>query len=116
MPTPTPGQITNTVIKPEFQRSAGVSFSSIIATLWGLTLVIAGILVLAFFVWGAFDWLTAGGDSEKTKNAQKRMTNAFIGLILLISTFAILKFILPLIGLNIFCPINWETLQFECQP
>ncbi|NOY15266.1 MAG: hypothetical protein GXP43_03560 [bacterium] len=79
-----------------------------------MALVIAGILVLAFFVWGSFEWLTAGGDSDKVKNAQNKMSNAVIGLVILISSFALLKFVLPLIGLNIFCPINWETLQFVC--
>lgn len=39
--------------------------------------------VLIYFIWGAVDWIFAGGDKEKIANARKRMTQSLIGLALL---------------------------------
>ncbi len=108
------GEITNTVIKKEFTQGAGPAFDQLVATIWRLSLIVAGLVVFIYFIWGSFEWLTAGGDSEKVSKAQKRLTNSFIGFILLLSVVAILKFFMPLVGLNIFCPIDWTTLSFQC--
>ncbi len=107
-------EITNTVIKKEFTQGAGPAFNHLVATIWRLSLITAGLVVFIYFIWGSFEWLIAGGDSEKISKAQKRLTNSMIGFILLLSVVAILKFLMPLIGLNIFCPINWKTLSFQC--
>ncbi len=108
-------EITNSVVKKEFTQSAGSGFNHFVATIWRLSLIVAGLVVFIYFIWGAFEWLTAGGDSEKVSKAQKRLTNSIIGIIFLVSLVAILKFLMPLIGLNIFCPIDWADLSFKCQ-
>jgi len=56
--------------------------------------IIGGLAVLVFFVWGAFDWITSGGDKEKISSARRKIMNTFIGLILL----ALAYFIISLVG------------------
>lgn len=55
--------------------------------------VIAAIAVLIYLLWGAFEWITSGGDSDNIAKAQARMTNAVIGLILVIVAFSIFNLV-----------------------
>lgn len=54
----------------------------------------AGMAVLFFIVWGAFDFITSGGDKEKIAGARRKIVNALIGLALL----ALAAFIVSLFG------------------
>ncbi len=108
------GYITNWVISDKFKGPAGAAFTNLIKTLWNLSLIVAGLAIFIFLVWGAFEWLTAGSDSDKVSKAQQRIVNSLIGALVLVSVLAILKFFLPFIGLNILCPINWQTLTIKC--
>lgn len=56
--------------------------------------ILGGLAVLVFIVWGAFDWITSGGEKEKVAGAQKKITNSLIGLALL----ALSAFIVSLVG------------------
>ncbi|HRN70148.1 MAG TPA: hypothetical protein PLS49_03090, partial [Candidatus Woesebacteria bacterium] len=51
--------------------------------------VVAAIAVLIYLLWGAFDWINSGGDSEKIASAQAKMTNAVIGIIMIVVAFTI---------------------------
>ncbi|MDH7476118.1 MAG: hypothetical protein QHH09_01445 [Microgenomates group bacterium] len=54
-----------------------------------IVLVVAGILLLIYLFWGALDYITSGGDKEKTTKAQNKIVNALIGMILLIAAIAL---------------------------
>lgn len=49
-----------------------------------LFFVIAGLSALFFALRGGLDWVTSGGDKEKISAAQQRITNALIGLVLIV--------------------------------
>ena len=55
---------------------------------------VGGMAVLLFIVWGAFDWITSGGDKEKVAGARKKITNSLIGLAIL----SLAAFIVSLFG------------------
>ncbi len=88
--------ITNPVIG-DLGTSEGVEdgskFVSYAVYLWKVSINLGALAVIAFFLWGAFEWITAGSDSKKTETARSRMTNAVIGLIILVSSFTILSFV-----------------------
>ncbi len=44
---------------------------------------VAGMFLILYLLWGAFDWITSGGDKEKITKAQNKITNAFIGMFLI---------------------------------
>lgn len=45
-------------------------------------ILIAGLALLFYLLWGTFDWITSGGEKEKIAKAQSKITNAVIGIIL----------------------------------
>lgn len=51
--------------------------------------VIAGLLSLAYMIWGALDWIISGGDKTKIEKAQQKITQAVIGLILVVVSFGV---------------------------
>ena len=63
-------------------------------------IVIAGLLTFAFLVWGGIEWLTSGGDKEKYEAARGRITAAVIGLVIVVSAWAILNVITNFLGLT----------------
>ncbi|MCX7955987.1 MAG: pilin [Patescibacteria group bacterium] len=52
-----------------------------------LFIIVAGMFLLLYLLWGAFDWISSGGEKEKITKAQNKITNALIGMVLI---FAIL--------------------------
>jgi len=51
--------------------------------------IVAGLAALLFLLLGAFHWITSGGDKEKTASAQKQITAAVLGVILVAAVLAI---------------------------
>jgi hypothetical protein len=56
-------------------------------------LAIGGILVLIYFLWGALSWITSGGEKGKIEEARNRITQAALGLVILVGSYAIIGFI-----------------------
>ena len=58
-----------------------------------------GIVIFVIFLFAGFEYATAGGDEKKAENAQKRIVNAIIGLIIVFFAFvlsnAVLGFVFP---------------------
>lgn len=48
-----------------------------------LALIVGGLFVLMYLIWGGIDWITSEGDKEKLAKAQKKMLNAIIGIIVI---------------------------------
>jgi len=47
-------------------------------------ILVAAIVMLIYLLLGAFDWITSGGEKEKITKAQNKITNAVVGLIIVI--------------------------------
>lgn len=56
-----------------------------------LSFIIALIVVLAMLIWGAFEWITSGGDKDAVGKARGRIINALIGLAVLAIAFALFR-------------------------
>lgn len=69
--------------------------------------ILGGLAVLVFMVWGAFDWITSGGDKEKLSGAQKKITNSLIGLALLALSLFIVSLAGQIAGID---PLKMGTL------
>lgn len=68
---------------------------------------IAGLAVGLYFIFGAFKYLTSGGNPESVKAARATITHAIIGFLLLLFVFIlfeILPQILGLVGFRIIGP------------
>lgn len=53
-----------------------------------------GLILLGYFLYGGFLWMTASGDTEKVTTAKRVMTNAVIGVIIILLAFSISRFVL----------------------
>ena len=67
----------------------GSKFINYVVYLWKVSINLGALAVIAYFIWGAIEWITAGSDTKKTEGARQRMTNAIIGLVILVSSFTI---------------------------
>lgn len=63
-------------------------------------LTIGTIAVLYFLLYGAFSWITAGGEKGKIEEARGMMTQGVIGLVILASVFLIFGLVLNFLGLR----------------
>lgn len=52
-----------------------------------------GIVAVLIILWGGFTWMTAGGNEDKVAEAKKIITAGIIGLIIVITSFAIASFV-----------------------
>lgn len=91
------GGITNPAIgnlgNDPSAASSGTTFEAYFITLWQALISVGGLLVLVYFLWGGIEWISAGGDSGKVQKARDRITQAIIGLVVLVGAFAIITWI-----------------------
>lgn len=66
-----------------------------------LSFVIASVVFLFMLVWGGIEYISAGGDKERLGNSTKRITNALIGIVILLGSYAIFKLVNLIFGINI---------------
>jgi len=52
-----------------------------------------GILAIIIILWGGFRWLTSGGNEEKVGEAKKIITAGIIGLVIILTAYAIALFV-----------------------
>lgn len=70
----------------------------IIGTLINVFLSILGIIFLVLVLYAGFLWMTAAGDTGKVDKAKTLLTQAIIGLILILASYAIANFVVDAIA------------------
>ena len=68
-------------------------FSEIMITIINILLAIAGLIAVIFLIVGGFRYITAGGNEESSEAAKKTITNAIIGIVIIILSFVIVRVI-----------------------
>lgn len=66
----------------------------IVARLIRVVLGLLGIIALVIIIAAGFRWMTANGDEEKVTESKRQLTNAVIGLIIILASFAIATFVI----------------------
>jgi hypothetical protein len=69
------------------------SITTIIGRIINVFFGLLGIILLVLYLYGGFLWMTAGGDDSKVQQAKQVLTNATIGLVIIMSAYAIAFFI-----------------------
>jgi hypothetical protein len=72
-----------------------------ISNLVGAGIIIAALAVFIYLVWGGIEWITSTGDKAKAESAQKRISNALVGLAIVAASWAVWNIILYFFGINI---------------
>ena len=87
------------------RASTQTQFSTILSTVITVLTTIGGLAFVIYFTLGGLKWLTAGGDKTRVETAQKMISNALIGLVVLIASYAIALFIQNALKINILAPV-----------
>ena len=74
----------------------------------------AAVLAVIMMMWGGFQWLTSAGDASKVGAAKKRLENAAIGLMILMSAYVIFTMVNP--AMTALMPLKVETVQKQLLP
>lgn len=88
--------IPNISISPPAQGYKDVG--NFVTSVLTLAFTIAVLVVLVMLIWGAFEWITSGGDKEAVGHARTRIINALIGLAVLAVAFALAKVAAQFLG------------------
>ncbi|MFW6110140.1 MAG: hypothetical protein ACOC6Q_01820 [Patescibacteria group bacterium] len=89
--------------------SGGKGLNLLISNIIGAATVVAGILLVGYLIFGGIQYLTAGGDKEATAKASAMITNAIVGLLIVVLATTITAIVGHILGIPILSP-PWETL------
>lgn len=70
---------------PQGYKDLGAFVTNILQLAFAIALVV----VMFMLIWGAFEWITSGGDKDHVANARNRIINALVGLAVLAIAFAV---------------------------
>lgn len=67
--------------------------TTVLGNLISVVLSVLGVVLLVLVIYAGILWMTAGGDSGKVDKAKALITNAVIGLVLILAALAISTFV-----------------------
>ena len=70
-----------------------VSIPTTIGKIIGSVLAFVGVLFLILMIYGGLTWMTARGNEQEIEKAKETITNAVIGLIIVLAAYAITAYI-----------------------
>jgi hypothetical protein len=85
------------LVNPLTNTNQGLNPTDLYGRIVAGFLGVIGAVALTYFIWGGFLWLTSAGSPEKIKKGKDTIVWAIIGLILVFSSYIILKFVLSTI-------------------
>lgn len=98
----TVGTLKNPLIGDSLNSLTGADFvATLVPKLIGLLFVFGSIAFFFMFLWGAVSYILSGGDKSHMEIARSKITNAFVGIVLLFGSFAIVKLVEAFFGVDI---------------
>lgn len=79
-----------------FASDAGLGSTDLVTTIASIIQValgFLGIVAVVIILLGGFKWMTSGGSEDKVKGAKKLIFSGIIGLVIVLSSFAIAQFV-----------------------
>ncbi|PKM91725.1 hypothetical protein CVU82_00770 [Candidatus Falkowbacteria bacterium HGW-Falkowbacteria-1] len=77
---------------------AGATAQSVIGNVISQVLGVVGALALIMFIYGGLTWMTAMGNEQQIKKGKDILMWATLGLVIIFSSYALVKFVLQAIG------------------
>jgi len=85
---------------------------TIIANIIRVALSLVGIVLVIIIMYGGFLYMTAGGNEEQIGRAKDVLKNAVIGLAIILSAYAIVLFIMKMLGVSMGGPTR-QTISLD---
>jgi len=79
------------------QTEGSSSDNALVNSIGGIVKVflsLLGIIIVLLFIYGGFMWMTAAGDDKKVTKAKDTIRNAVIGLVIILTSYAVASFVL----------------------
>lgn len=86
----------------QFSQLGQLTIGGIVSGLIKLILIVAFLVFFFILVIGGIQWIASGGDKAQTEAARGRITAALVGLVIVVSAWAIVELINRFFGINIF--------------
>ncbi len=64
-------------------------------------IILAGVAFFVYLLFGGIRWLTSGGDAKATQSARDSIATALVGLIIVVSTYGIIRIVEGAFGITI---------------
>ena len=98
----TQAPISNPALSKTLQEKSGLKFfRELIPRMVGLAILVGVLIFFFIMITGAIQWITSGGDKAAIEGARGKITNAIVGVVILLSLFALLKVIQDFFGIKI---------------
>lgn len=81
-------------------EAGATSIGMLVSNFIGAFMIFAFFAALLYFLLGAFNWITSGGDKAKLQAARDEITNAFIGLVIVGAIWAIMMIVGSFLGID----------------
>jgi hypothetical protein len=106
------GQIINPVLGGTLgtggNEKSGVNVAILLGTFIRVMVIIGSLGFVLYFVIGAVNWITSGGDKGKLETAKQSIINALTGLVILLALVAITTFLKDVFQIDLL-NIIWPT-------
>lgn len=86
------------IVRLDNPLGSDVTIPGLIGRVISAILGIVGSLALVMFIYGGFTWMLAAGNNEKVKKGKDILVWAAIGLIVIFSSYALVRFVIESIG------------------
>ncbi len=103
--------VTNPALNLTDPTASGQTLADQFAAIWRTSIVIGGLLLIMYLLWGAIQWITSGGDKTKLEQARTQITHAIVGFGILAGTVALVTFLGSALGIGFL-----TNLQFDLPP
>ncbi|MBU1132641.1 TrbC/VirB2 family protein [Patescibacteria group bacterium] len=77
-----------------YEKEQPAPLATQIGNIINILLGLLGVILVIIIVYAGYLWMTAGGDTEQVKKAKSWMINAVIGMIIILSSYAIADFVI----------------------
>lgn len=75
-------------------NTSGASLQQTVGYLIGIMLSFLGVVLLVLIIYAGWLWMTAQGDPKKVEKGQKIMRDAVVGLVIVLSAYALTQFVI----------------------
>lgn len=100
------GKITGTGTFMQGGATQYTLLGNFISTMINVITVVAGLAFVLYFALGGLKWLMASGDKGKVEEAKTELTNAALGLVVVVVSYFIVGIVGGVLGLNLLNPLK----------
>jgi uncharacterized protein YqgC (DUF456 family) len=77
-----------------FTEKFGTDFETILSTIIQIILGFSGLVAMAYIILGGYQYVTSAGNDEQAKKGRSTLTNAIIGLVVILLSYVIISIVI----------------------